>query len=38
MQWYVLRVQSNKEMRVKEAELISAFELPKSLIVRTEDI
>ena len=26
------------EMRVKEAELISAFELPKSLIVRTEDI
>ena len=26
------------EMRVKEAELINAFELPKSLIVRTEDI
>ena len=26
------------EMRVKEAEVIGAFDLPKSLIVRTEDM
>jgi len=27
----------NGEMRVKESELIKAFDLPESLIVRTED-